>query len=304
MSTADDRDLQRYLERGDALSRAYAELKSERPSPALDQAVLARARDALTATPPSDSARRRNWYTLTALAATVLLSFGLVMRLALEPDSRTQPATPSGQDSTAQTSAESTAPAANADQVLPESDGRPTFAPPPRSPTSPLEESRAAIESEIRAATEQVPAVPEPVPPSVASGDRERAAVATPAQEQPANAAADAAAAPAEQSSMTQEGAYDRAPERGVARAMKSESPPSAPMAAERDVAASSGMQAEESFPEEKKDVKSPEVWLAEIAQLRAAGEHQAAERELERFRKVYPDYLEKLEPHEPARQR
>ena len=53
MSNVDDRELERYLRHDDPLSRAYAELKSERPSPALDQAVLARGEEialAFTAT--------------------------------------------------------------------------------------------------------------------------------------------------------------------------------------------------------------------------------------------------------------
>ena len=94
MSTVDDRDLERYLRGDDAVSRAYSDLKTERPSPALDQAVLARARDALKSAGSARPARARNWPVLTALAATVLLSFGLVMRLALEPEPQVPTASP------------------------------------------------------------------------------------------------------------------------------------------------------------------------------------------------------------------
>lgn len=132
MSAADDRELERYLQRGDALSRAYAALKSERPSPALDQAVLARARDALQGR--SRALRHRRWPALTALAATVLVSFALVMRIALEPDSR------------------------------PEQSAAP----------SPLEARGPVIESEIRAVAEQAPPTVAPAAPPAALEERAR----------------------------------------------------------------------------------------------------------------------------------
>ena len=48
----------------------------------------------------------------------------------------------------------------------------------------------------------------------------------------------------------------------------------------------------------------TPEEWLAEIARLRLAGEHDAADRELERFRKAYPGYLDKLDAVDPVPER
>ena len=79
--------LEQYLQRSGPLSRAYRELGEERPSPALDQAVISAARSAIaergSTTAGASGAGQRS----TALAATVVLSFALVMRLALEPHS-------------------------------------------------------------------------------------------------------------------------------------------------------------------------------------------------------------------------
>ena len=58
----------------------------ERPSASLDQAILSRARAAIAEQRRARAPRWR-WAGITALAATVLLSFGLVMRIALDPQS-------------------------------------------------------------------------------------------------------------------------------------------------------------------------------------------------------------------------
>lgn len=225
MSAADDRELERYLQRSDALSRAYANLKTERPSPALDQAVLARARDALQGQPHARSLLQRRWPALTALAATVLLSFAVVMRLALEPDSQ------------------------------------------PRESASPLE-SRRVIESEIEAATEHAPAsvesLPQPAPPQAAEHvdevPKEGDATVRPVAPAPSRDTRDVADEPAAQFSR--------------ARSM-----PVPAVTVDGSVSTESA--------------KSPEVWLGEIEELRAAGMFEAAERELERFKAAYPGYLE-----------
>src|SRR5262245_32734390 len=80
----DEQALEQYLQGSGPLSRAYRELGEERPPPALDQAVLAAARSASSEQVPR-YARPWRWTAMTALAATVLLSFGLVLRLALQP---------------------------------------------------------------------------------------------------------------------------------------------------------------------------------------------------------------------------
>ncbi len=222
MSTADDRDIERYLKRDDALSRTYAELKSERPSPALDQAVLARARDALQSAPRTTATRQRRRTALTALAATVLLSFGLVMRLAVERDTQ-MPAAPA-QDS-ASTPAATSAPTTAADDVSSaESDASAQYAPPPRldAPPAPssIEEQRPAIESKIRAAAEEAPAVPEPVPPTAVTPSADYSVpAAAPAQRDALEESAPL------QKTMRQERASGAAAGHEATRAKKSQAP-------------------------------------------------------------------------------
>ena len=305
MSTADDRDIERYLKRDDALSRAYAELKTERPSPALDQAVLARARDALQSAPASTATRQRRWTALTALAATVLLSFGLVMRLAVERDTQVPAAPP--QDSTA-TPAATSAPATAADDLShAESDASDQYAPSPRRDAPPvpssIEEQRRAIETEIRAAAEQAPAVPESVPPPVATPKADYSlSDAAPAQIEAQNESAPMQKAMRQERSSGAGAAHDAARAKKSPAAVAVESTVAADSSAENAAAASSA-EREAAAPAKEEFTRTPEAWLEEIARLRAAGETEAADRELERFRKVYPDYLEKHQPHAPEPQ-
>jgi hypothetical protein len=294
VSSADDRDLERYLRHDDALSRAYAELKSERPSPALDQAVLARARDALKSAPRGGK-RPRNWTAITALAATVLLSFGLVMRLALEPESQTPAALP--QDS-AQPLPRASSPAAETDQGSFEKKDTTRFAPSPNVPAaSSIESQRPVIEEEIRAATEQVPATSEPTPPAAVL---ERSAPPAPAAA-PKLGDVRRETAPATQPLRPDRASANGAEERASAGLLKSQAEVAAPRNRDATAAASSVTTADEAAAKEELMLK-PEAWLAEIERLRAAGETEAAERELARFRKAYPDYFEILKP-QPQRQ-
>lgn len=80
----DDEAFERYLEGGSAVSRAYAEARTELPPPELDARILIEAQR---------EARRRRWLpqSLTqrwmrplALAATVVLAFSLVLTLLVE----------------------------------------------------------------------------------------------------------------------------------------------------------------------------------------------------------------------------
>jgi hypothetical protein len=161
MSMADDRELERFLKRQDPLSRAYQELKDEQPSPALDQAVMQRAREALRSQPHERRMRIHGWTALAAIAATVVLSFALVMRIVLEPELQREsvPYAPAGQPERGLT-----APQALEDHAAPVAESAPAFAVPSTSApaASSIEKRRPAIEAEIRSTAEQAPAVAEP----------------------------------------------------------------------------------------------------------------------------------------------
>jgi hypothetical protein len=297
VSSVDDREFERYLRHDDPLSRAYAELKSERPSPALDQAVLARARDALKSAAPARRVYIRRWTAITALAATVVLSFGLVMRLALEPESQVPTASPTAID------AISTQPAAPATAAKEAARAGPPASVPAAgtardraaSPSS-IEEQRPQIEAELREAAEQAPAVPEPVPTTAAPNAQY--------VQQPASAESDLRSGTPAAQPMRQEQAAERSsPERGLTRLKKAQE---APAVAGASSAASVGERnfADHAEPADEEFKRTPEAWLAEIERLRAAGETEAADRELVQFNKTYPDYYDKLQPVDPAPER
>jgi hypothetical protein len=286
MSTVDDRDLERYLRGDDAVSRAYSELKAERPSPALDQAVLARARDALRSTGSARPARSQNWPLLTALAATVLLSFGLVMRLALEPESQVPPASPA-QDAVSTLPNQSAPAAESKEMASPEPPASMPYGGTARdqdAAASSIEEQRPRIEAEIRATAKQAPAVPEPVPPPAASPAYAQSAPAE------SGARSDSQASAPLRQERTSEPA---AAERDLLRAQKAQAP-AAGISSNREPAALADEQV----------ILTPEAWLEDIARLRAAGETEAADRELQRFRNAYPDYDMKLEALDPPPER
>ncbi len=83
VTETEEQSLEQYLQRSGPLSRAYLEMGNERPSASLDAAVISEARAAIVHR--RTRTQQWRWAGLTALAATVLLSFALVMRIALEP---------------------------------------------------------------------------------------------------------------------------------------------------------------------------------------------------------------------------
>ena len=76
----DDRLLDEYLRGDSALSRAYRETGREEPPAHLDAAILAQAR---AATVPRRGGKPR-WFMPLSLAATVVLSVGVVLLLSRE----------------------------------------------------------------------------------------------------------------------------------------------------------------------------------------------------------------------------
>jgi len=71
--TDDERELAAEL---DKLSRIHARAASSSPPPALDEAILARAREALRAAAPP-----RRWWIPASVAATALIAFSLVTQI-------------------------------------------------------------------------------------------------------------------------------------------------------------------------------------------------------------------------------
>jgi len=280
VNATDDRELERYLQGGDSLSRAYAELKSERPTPALDQAVLAQAKAALRPQSHARGSRHFGWPALTAIAATVLLSFTLVMRVVLE--SETPHESPlSAPAASAPETAGAAAPAALEDYAPASTKSDPSFAPPPASPVvgSSIEKRRSVIEAEIRAASESGPTVDESNAQEAGASGLETNRAAAPKLD----GAPGVIAEPARPVARERVDAYSRAP-------MSERHEPAA--------AAAAGPEPQQSLVSadslaKKVQPRPPQEWLAEIERLRASGDIELADRELERFKQAYPGYLE-----------
>lgn len=236
------------------VSRLYREHAQAEPSAAIDQYILARARQAVTAPPPG--ARRTGWWTRwrmpLTLLTTVMLTVTLTLLVERQPGdlssdlsslpSTEKPRSESVQDGVAAPSkkqAEAAAPARSA--PTPAAPSVKESRPPPRADSRERDASRAS-----KFDAEQAPAAP-----SVA----DKAESAVPA---PANAASQGAS----------RGELRAAPEISAAR------PAAAPLAKSR-----------------ADGTRTPERWLEEIRALRNAGKSEEAERQLREFRRAHPDY-------------
>lgn len=287
-----DVDLERFLRRRDRISREYLALGSEGPAAALDARLLEAARLALEQDASASGWRRRRWPTFTALAATVLLSLGLILRVALESDQAVFAPPPvaerEGAESDELISAQS---AAEQPAVLP-----PARAADPTPPELP----RPRIEAEIRAATEHSKlAAPASAPTETRAQSREqfedkrRGAASRPdlmkeqrLRVEQINEAAPAAVAepPAPPES---DAAHGGAPKKDTVSAAR------APQASQRALKNAN-------MADEAQRTPDPETWLDEIEKLRADGRFEEADREMERFVAAYPRYLEE-HPRPPA---
>jgi hypothetical protein len=176
MTDPRDRELDDFLRRDSALTRAYRELDDEAVPPMLDARVRAEARKAVK--PP----RRTQWLPLAA-AAVLVLAVGITLRM------REQPATTAGAPvlaakvddagsaSVAAVAADTAAPA-----PLPEA-APPPAAPPPvaQAPAAVASRSMGAVAAES-ATAEAADIAAAPVPALARAAEKRAHAAATPAR--------------------------------------------------------------------------------------------------------------------------
>ena len=271
MSESEDQALEQYLRRSSPLSRAYRELGQERPSPALDQAVIAAARSAMA---ERGSQRRRvpwRWPAITALAATVVLSFALVMRLALEPAQR-QPANQSELGAAREERAQVR------DSNLTQGQTRDDLAKQADAPSAPAAAAPTST-SNLRG----LAATPAPGKAARATRSTDKRTVA--------GASAPQQLSDSEEAKLQSTLAVPTAAKVGSAN--EAVVRPAEPAAGPALGTANSGLSpAPASEALKKSNVKPPEQWLEEIAHLRESGEIEAAEREYAEFKRAYPDYV------------
>jgi hypothetical protein len=249
--------------RDDRVSAAYRELPGEGPPPALDAAIQAAARRAVGARPGG----ARRWQVPVSIAAVLALAIGVSLQVEREnPVVVDGTPVPSG-------SAEYPVP-----QAAPED-----LEPAPREEARPLQK-RAAPMPEAKRVAPEAPRVeapppsraePRPSPPAAES-------LAVPMPASPPTAAAPATFAPAPSNVAAPPATAGAAATADAVRAA-----PQPAMRAKKEFAREAATQ------EKAKAgaLETPERRLERIADLRAKGLHDEADRALAEFRRAYPDY-------------
>lgn len=253
----------------------YRSLPREEPPPALDAAILAAARLSV------DGPVRSRWARPVAIAAVLVLSVGVTLRVAEEkPDAQMQPVTPPPSASVPAPPPaepiEKPAPpvASSSPEKSPARQQKAQAVPAEkREAASRLAESRAETAS---SATERVDSAPQ-------GSERVAAPPAAPT----------AAAAPPN--------AFGPSPRADSAQPVAPESPASAGAPGAPSVLAEKP--AMRSAARLAVPAEAPEAWLKRIVELRAQGRQQEADESLAEFRRRHPGYvippdlLPKIEP-------
>lgn len=268
-----------------ALSKLFHENAAGEPSVALDAAILAAAHEALAPRP-----RQRPWWLRLqapfAVAATVVLAVMLTLTMEQNPPEtlensakpETSDANPVEQkrsdsavstekrvQSEAMPAVKSAAPEAKAKSAESLSATRPASTPAPE----------AADQTENRAVTDRKPAAPALAP----------AAVAPSAFEAPGGSASGAAGKLSEQASQPAKAEAEAPLQKARSAAAMDAAPAPASVAAP--------MRSRNEADNETRVATrlSPEEWIIRIRQLRQQGREAEATRQLQAFRKSYPDY-------------
>ncbi len=260
------------------VSAGYQALGREHPPEALDAAILAASRRAVGAGPRRS--RLRRWALPVSIAAVVVLTMSIVVRIELErPDLETATPVPVAP----QVLEEKAPPRADkkeADAALAKRNAQPAAKPksqaleaaPAPAPSAPAEVERARGEGQVMRA----PAAPAPAAAPARQFVPEPPAAGAPAAAASAPSALGAANAPAPAAVSEAPGDRTASPAQGAGRV--------APGAALEDRAKASADTVG------KRD-ESPRAWLERIARLRREGRVKEADESLADFRKRYPDY-------------
>jgi len=266
------------------VSAGYRTLGEERPPEALDAAILAASRRAVGAGPRRAGFSVRRWALPVSVAAVVVLTMSLVVRMQLErPDLETAARIPAAPPAAEKKAAPRDAKeevddlAKRNDRPQAEAKAKPLAAPPATSAPAPAaaERERQKIHAPAAPAPAAAPParafVPEPPAPKSAPAEAAAPSQLGAARALQPSAASDVAGARAERPSTAEAESAGRA----------------VPGAALEDRTRASAAQAG------KKDAKNetPREWLERIARLRREGRAKEADESLAEFRKRYPDY-------------
>jgi len=295
------------------VSAGYRALGKENPPQALDEAILAASRRAVGSGPRRAGFSLRRWALPVSVAAVVVLTVSLVVRMQLErPELEALPTF--GLEKQARDAKQKPPAASQRDEpalAVPKAktEGMPSTAERELSttlvPAAPAPETAAASAPAAPAAStrnELAGAEPKAKADAVPSAaERERPAARAPAAPAPA-------AAPPARQFVPEPPAPKEAPAESVAAPEKrAVLAPAAPGIAEdrapqalREDAAAAGRLASRAALEDRallapetvgKKEESPREWLERIARLRREGRVKEADDSLAEFRKRYPDY-------------
>ncbi len=301
------------------LSRHYRAASAELPPPALGRSLRAAAAQAVAAPPAS---WQRKWGAPLAMAASVVLGLGMVLRVALER--------PDLQPASAPVSAPATVPDPPVAEVRPaDSAALPSgvpapgvavrsqaasaaAAPPAGVPPAPERQSPQQVAS---AAMKRSPApadqafIPEPKPPSSADSmaappasarDQARAELSmrvpplptAPAPAAPAPARAPESARPQSQPLAESAAGQTVGTTSNAAMQERRSAPPMAPAARAKALGAGAAQSADSNELGIAAEAElAPEEWLRRIVTLRLAARHVEADASLARFVRRYPDH-------------
>lgn len=305
----DDHELEDFLHGSSRIGAAYREAARQDSAPReLDAAILNMAREAVA----KPAGRRPRWIQPIALAATLVLSLGVLLNIWSDPAARRQLApmaesvTGIGVDSaqpetglaTGEWSARRAAPVAEQKPAVPEQERADA---PPVAATPELRRKK-----ELAAESMAAPASPPAAPAAMADESAAPGVLSPPEsiRQAPASAPADANSADAP----TVQGAGAMAPDRSQG-ALRSQ----ADSSSERDRAAKAAAPTAEPSPEraareeeaaaDRADAPRPELWIETIRARLARGDEAGTRAALKAFRKSYPDFVlpDELKPYDES---
>lgn len=277
--------------RDERVRAAYREMPDEGPSPALDAAIQAAARRAVGSRPGG----ARRWQVPVSIAAVLALAIGVSLQVERE-----RPMVVDGTPVSSGSAEYPVAPPAPEAEAV-AAPAKPAASSPEKSTTGKIAPAAAEPSLKESAPSPTQHAVPEAKrfvseppraePPALAAKRDRLAAPATPA-------APPAFAAPAAPAAFPAQGSGAASP--AAPATMKPASPPTSGDAAERSRAAPQalgGMKSEAARDAATREnamqgePEEPEKRLARIADLRARGLHDEADRALVEFRRALPGY-------------
>ncbi len=252
-----DDEFEDYLKRRVPIDKGPNQLEHLEPPPELDRIVIGKARKAIQGAAPIHLYRAPKWALPVGLAATILISFAILLDLGVRAK-RNDASLHAERSAAAETVASPRTPEVEHFSVAPAANATVTAA----EPELTLDRARTRLARAEKAAKRARP-------------ELETAAAST-----TAGAAAMAAPMPSGSGSAASDNVEGK-----LAPAAPGDSPAARMADGDARTSVAPPAQVEPATPSD------PAAWLARIGKLRAAGHTAEAESEMKRFRATYPEY-------------